>query len=194
MSSDMRDAFESNIRLFPRRVRKAFGFLESELDFEWLGVRQTDMGPRDGGRLTATWRGPGVAVQVAWWTHLSGIEVGLCELVHGEVPEDATVLENDGKPTGVCLDSLISMVTDGEVEPLLPDISPRLSARKNTERRKANAARIRTDMPGVLNTLADRLREYGAAILTGDTSGFAAINKHHRDMLARDWGRYPGWQ
>lgn len=175
---------EGSIREFTAKTIEEYHFLENEYGYTRKELEKKGFEYPRNAIAFIRYFSEKVAVEVIFGIGRSAITVGLYELKHGKIPEKVSFYGHKGFSRAINLDSLVRMLTDGEITSPLPEIPRNLSLGEVNRRLKKNAELIETKMGEILKTLAERLKEYASNILKGDTSIFPKVQDHHRKF----WG------
>jgi hypothetical protein len=171
---------EDRIQEFSDRTIEAFHFLESQYGYCRNELERSGFESLRDAEVFIQYFSKKVAVEVTWAIGASSIAVGLYELKKRKIPEKVSFYGDYGYARAINLDSLVRMLTDGKVTSPLPEYLIDISFAEMCRRAEKATEMIRKDIGSILKTLADRLKEYGADILKGDTSIFPQVQKHHR--------------
>ncbi len=163
---------EERIREFGNKTIEVFHFLENEYGYTRKELERRDFEYPTDAEVFIIYFSRKVAVEVVWAIVENDVAIGLYELENGKMPEKFSVYGHKGFGRSINFNSLVRMLTDGKVKSPIP--------------RSFNKAEemIRTNMGGILEILAERLKKYASNILKGDTSIFPDVQKHHREF----WG------
>jgi hypothetical protein len=166
------DDLKKRIREFETKTIEAFHFLEKEYGYKRKKLKRKYFDYPGERTVSIQYFSKNVAVEIDWYIGDGNMAVGLYELQKGKIPENVSFYGHEGYARGINLDSLIGMITKGKVKSPIPR-----GLEKAVEM-------IRTDMGGILETFADRLKKYAHEILKGDTTIFPQVQKYHREF----WG------
>ena len=159
---------EKRIIEFSNRVIEAFNFLEEEYEYIRKELEREDFDYPVEKKVVIRFFSQKIAVEVIWYIGNCDIAIGLYELQNGKIPENVSVYGHKGYGRAINLDSLVRMLTDGQVKSPIPH-----SVHKADEI-------IRKNMKIILGTFAERLKKYATNILKGDTSIFPKVQEYHR--------------
>ncbi|MGD2093146.1 MAG: hypothetical protein PVH61_43695 [Candidatus Aminicenantes bacterium] len=175
---------EKRIREFSDKVIESFHFLEKEYGYKRKELEKEYFDYPIERKVFIRYFSKKVAVEVVWYIGHCNIAVGLYELHKGKIPENVSFYGHYGYSRAINLDSLVRMLTDGEINSPLPERTFHISNAELFRRVEKSTELIRTNMSWILETFAERLKKYAPEILKGDSSIFPRVQEHHTKF----WG------
>ena len=171
---------DERINEFSNKTIEAFQFLENEYSYIRNDLERRGFEDTRSREVFIRYFSKKVAVEVIWEIGESLVAVGLYELQDGKIPEKISAYGEEGHGRAINLDSLVRMLTDGEVKSPIPEHAGDISFSEMCRRAEKATEMIKTDMDGILKNFAERLKKYASDILKGDTSIFPRVQEHHR--------------
>jgi len=171
---------EDRIKEFSDKTKDIFNFLENEYKYKSSKIERRGFGYTRSKEVFIRYFSKMVAVEVIWAIDESLLSVGLYELQNGEIPDSISVYGEEGCGRVIILDSLVRMLTDGKVTSPIPDYAGNISLAEMYRRAEKATEMIKTNMSGLLEIFAERLKTYASEIIKGDTSIFPKVQEYHR--------------
>jgi len=178
--------YKKRIGEFSEFVKSSFHYLEVDYKYQRSEIVINDPESSRDIKVTIQYLGKTVGVVVAWFVGEHNIVVGIYELHNGAIPEKVSFYGDSGFYRAINLNSLCKMISNGDIEPPIPELTPNLKLKEMYRRADISADILRHNMGGVIKILAERLKKYGDRILIGDISIFPKVQEFHKKIWTLD--------
>jgi len=168
---------------FFRETKRAFRYLETEFNYELVSSDIENQEHYPDTFAFARYLGRTVGVEVYWYFASAGIGIALIEIIEeGKFPQKKQFWgESRGEAKAINFHTLMKMQGKGDL-----CILRKLSTTKLSEIKKREKI-IRENMRGILENLAQNLREQAEDILLGDTSSFSKVQDYEEELLESEY-------
>jgi len=157
------------ISVFEAWVNQYFGFLEVEYGFKRKQLRETNKDYYRDHAVSIRYQSKDIDVDIGWGIGDAGIGIGI---------RDRSLY---APVKFIYFDIILECMTNGQVMPVMPDITPDISFAEMGRRADESSRMINDSMESIIKELALRLKKYGDKILKGDTSDFPAFDKFYKE-------------
>lgn len=174
--------------LFESCVRRYFAFLEIEFEFKQLDTVVRNPKSRMDRELEIPFLSESVGLVVRWAPIEHDVSVDFVELKAGQIPPTYSLDGDIGYARAITLDSLIDVVAGRAIDPVLPQLTPRLSFSETCRRADAKRRMVCEEFENVVLEYARRTRQYASNVLEGQLNIFDKVILNHREKwkLRRD--------
>ena len=172
---------QEDVLLFESSGLTHFSFLEGELGFKRLKTVVRHPKSRMDRALEIQFICDSVAVVIRWAPLEFDIAVDFVEVDGEQMPSKYSLDGDAGFARAITLDSLVELLTDGEIEPVLPQLVPGISFAETCRRADANQRRVTDHFDSVIREYARRVRLYSSDILAGRLGIFENVITYHRE-------------